>query len=159
MIMSMSTRPEVKRFCKEEDKTSGLFGSVTEWWSGPFYGRTPYSYDALQKRMFGNVPSRSHDSGIRSFINLYLYASNVVGSYMFARNDMWQHAARTAAGLAYHCAIMAYCLQLDWTFGVAYVVYPFAELLIFGTLDCLNTLTMLALSLLVKVLCAAAWLI
>lgn len=117
---------------------------LNQWWSGPFYGQTPYSYEAAHSKIHHRYDNglddahtnldldRSEPSSLLIYFpRFYLYWSGISCIHFFARKGMWSLARRMAAGFVYHHAVMAYFLYLDWSFGLAYVVYPFIEVTIF----------------------------
>ena len=61
----------------------------------------------------------------------WLYWSGISNTFFFLSRGMWSLGFRSGLGCVVHHAVMIAACRLNLTFGLAYVVYPFFEGLIF----------------------------
>jgi hypothetical protein len=77
-------------------------------------------------------PYSSKTTSLLIFLpRFYLYWSGISNTCVLLSKGMWSLAFRSGLGCVVHNLVMVAACRLNLTFGLAYVVYPFLESVIF----------------------------
>eukprot|EP00730_Choanoeca_flexa_P007079 TRINITY_DN12276_c0_g2_i2.p1 TRINITY_DN12276_c0_g2~~TRINITY_DN12276_c0_g2_i2.p1 ORF type:complete len:484 (+),score=102.14 TRINITY_DN12276_c0_g2_i2:130-1452(+) len=117
---------------------------INQWWIGMFYGQTPMSYETGHNKIHHRYDNGLDDmhtnldldrsktiSLLIYFPRFWLYWSGISNTIFFLSRGMWSLGFRSGLGCLVHHAVMIAACQHNFTFGMAYVVYPYFEATLF----------------------------
>ena len=126
-------------------KYGGLIANnVCQWFIGPFYGQVPYSYYAAHNKIHHRYDNGLDD--VHTNLDLdrsrplslviytprfFLYWSGISPLIFFMAKRESRLVKEMGAGMLYYYSLTAVMAYIDWTFCLAFWVFPFLESVLF----------------------------